>query len=405
MALLNSKSLVVTPNAYKEGTLYSVIPNSTLGDMTVVRATTATRVNSAGLIESVANNVPRLDYLNASCPSLLLEPQRTNLQVYSEDFSNPAWTWSRITITNNDTISPNGELTAGKATGDGTGSSYVFDGHTLTNGVTYTISIFVKKIINISSFVINIFGGVGAANFNLVDKTVNSISGDFTSAKIEDYGNGWLRCSGTLTLSSSTGNKNIGYGLFNYNGDQYYIWGAMLEEGSYPTSYIPTTSAAVTRNADAISKTGISSLINSTEGVLFIETKGFVDTQPNSTYIQLSKNGESGFNNSLVLAHRNNGLFRVYANGSITPDIQFNLNIDFTENHKIAVLYKLNGYKLFIDGVAQNLYLTPTQVVFSGLDNLSFDLRGSQSWNAKIKNFILFPSALSDAELTELTTL
>jgi hypothetical protein len=405
MSLLNSASLVVTPNGYKAGTLYSVIPNTTLGDMTVVRATTATRVNSAGLIESVANNVPRLDYLNASCPSLLLEPQRTNLQVYSEDFSNPAWTWSRITITNNDTISPNGELTAGKATGDGTGSSYVFDGHTLTNGVTYTISIFVKKIINISSFVINIFGGVGAANFNLVDKTVNSISGDFTSAKIEDYGNGWLRCSGTLTLSSSTGNKNIGYGLFNYNGDQYYIWGAMLEEGSYPTSYIPTTSAAVTRNADAISKTGISSLINSTEGVLFIETKGFVDTQPNSTYIQLSKNGESGFNNSLVLAHRNNGLFRVYANGSITPDIQFNLNIDFTENHKIAVLYKLNGYKLFIDGVAQNLYLTPTQVVFSGLDNLSFDLRGSQSWNAKIKNFILFPSALSDTELTELTTL
>jgi hypothetical protein len=348
MALFDDASLVVTPNGYKAGTLYSIKPTSGAGDMTVVRATTATRVNSAGLIESVANNVPRLDYLNASCPSLLLEPQRTNLQVYSEDFSNPAWTGSRITITNNDTISPNGELTAEKATGDGTGSSYVFDGHTLTNGATYTISIFVKKIINISSFVINIFGGVGAANFNLV---------------------------------------------------------AQLEVGNYPTSYIPTTSAAVTRNADAISKTGISSLINSTEGVLFIETKGFVDTQPNSTYIQLSKNGESGFNNSLVLAHRNNGLFRVYANGSITPDIQFNLNIDFTENHKIAVLYKLNGYKLFIDGVAQNLYLTPTQVVFSGLDNLSFDLRGSQSWNAKIKNLILFPSALSDTELTELTTL
>jgi hypothetical protein len=197
---------------------------------------------------------------------------------------------SRITITNNDTISPNGELTAGKATGDGTGSSYVFDGHTLTNGATYTISIFVKKIINISSFVINIFGGVGAANFNLVDKTVNSISGDFTSAKIEDYGNGWLRCSGTLTLSSSTGNKNIGYGLFNYNGDQYYIWGAQLEVGNYPTSYIPTTSAAVTRNADKISKTGISSLINSTEGVLFIETKGFVDTHTTCFRIVLISN-------------------------------------------------------------------------------------------------------------------
>jgi hypothetical protein len=79
MALFDDASLVVTPNGYKAGTLYSIKPTSGAGDMTVVRATTATRVNSAGLIESMANNVPRLDYLNASCPSLLVEPQRTNL--------------------------------------------------------------------------------------------------------------------------------------------------------------------------------------------------------------------------------------------------------------------------------------------------------------------------------------
>ena len=92
MALFDDASLVVTPNGYKEGTLYSIKPTSGAGDMTVVRATTATRVNSAGLIESVANNVPRLDYLNASCPSLLLEPQRTNLVTYSEQLDNAAWT-------------------------------------------------------------------------------------------------------------------------------------------------------------------------------------------------------------------------------------------------------------------------------------------------------------------------
>jgi Fe-S cluster assembly iron-binding protein IscA len=131
-------------------------------------------------------------------------------------------------------------------------------------------------------------------------------------------------------------------------------------------------------------------LINSTEGVLFIETKGLFDAPPISTYIQLSKNGESGFDNSLVLQHRNNGYLRVYVNGSATTNLNFNIDIDFTQNHKIAVLYKLNGYKLFIDGVAQSLFGTPTQTVFSGLDNLSFDLRGSNSWNAKIKNLIVF---------------
>jgi hypothetical protein len=94
MALFDDASLVVTPNGYKAGTLYSIKPTSGAGDMTVVRATTATRVNSAGLIESVAINVPRLDYTDSTCPSLLVEPQRTNLILYSQDISNAAWTKS-----------------------------------------------------------------------------------------------------------------------------------------------------------------------------------------------------------------------------------------------------------------------------------------------------------------------
>ena len=384
MALFDDASLVTTPNGYKAGTLYSIKPTSGAGDMTVVRATTATRVNSAGLIESVANNVPRLDYLNASCPSLLLEPQRTNLALYSEQFTNAVWTASafNVSIISNTTISPDGTQNADTVVFGASG--YLYQQFAITGLASVTFSIYSKTATQVI-----IFGG-GTPVGTDVYTTVN-------------VGNGWFRQILVRTFTSGgTGTLQI---LPFGNNITAFLWGCQLEVGNYPTSYIPTTSAVVTRNADKISKTGISSLINSTEGVLFIETKGFVDTQPNSTYIQLSKNGESGFNNSLVLAHRNNGLFRVYANGSITPDIQFNLNIDFTENHKIAVLYKLNGYKLFIDGVAQNLYLTPTQVVFSGLDNLSFDLRGSQSWNAKIKNFILFPSALSDTELTELTTL
>ena len=86
-----------------------------------------------------------------------------------------------------------------------------------------------------------VFGSVGTAYFNLVDKTVNSFTGNFTSAKIEDYGNGWLRCSGTLTLSSSSGTKNIGYGLVNFNGDQFYLFGAQVEQGNYVTSYMKTS--------------------------------------------------------------------------------------------------------------------------------------------------------------------
>ena len=71
MSLLDTASLIVTPNGYKASKLYSVKPTDASGDMTVVRATTATRVNSAGLIESVAINVPRLDYTGGGCPSIL----------------------------------------------------------------------------------------------------------------------------------------------------------------------------------------------------------------------------------------------------------------------------------------------------------------------------------------------
>ena len=137
---------------------------------------------------------------------------------------------------------------------------------------------------------------------------------------------------------------------------------------------------------------------------MILASKGFSDLQTSSGYIQLSKNGESSSTNSLIIQHRNNGSLRIYANGFATANIIFNLNIDFSQNHKIAVLYKLNGYKLFIDGFEQSLFGTPTQAVFSGLDNLAFDLRGALSWNGQIKQLQYFDSALAGTQIEQLTS-
>ena len=79
-------SLVIVPDRYKADKLYSQIPVDGTGDFTVVRGTTATRVNASGLIESVASDVPRLDYTGGGCPSLLVEPAATNLLLRSEEF-------------------------------------------------------------------------------------------------------------------------------------------------------------------------------------------------------------------------------------------------------------------------------------------------------------------------------
>ena len=85
MSLYNDASLIVTPNGYKEGKLFSIVPTDGSGDLSVTRATTATYVGSDGLIKTAGVNEARLDYTNASCPSILVEPQRTNLVRYSEE--------------------------------------------------------------------------------------------------------------------------------------------------------------------------------------------------------------------------------------------------------------------------------------------------------------------------------
>ena len=351
----------------------------------------------------IETNIPRIDYSDSSCPSLLLEPTRSNSQVYSEEFDNSLWIKQRASITPNDAISPSGLLNADKLMGTSGASSYVYDGVSVVSGSVYTISVFVKYI-DISQFSIVNFTQSGKANFNIENGTVTSNSATLTEPKIENYGNGWYRCSVKFT---ATANASVNYGfiLDNAIDKSVHIWGAQFELGNFSTSYIPTTTSAATRNQDFCIGAGDATLFNDKEGVLYVETKGFVDVPTASGYIQLSKSGESGFDNSLVIQHRNNGFLRIYANGTASTDLHFNIDIDFTQHHKIAVLYKLNGYKLFIDGVAQSLFGTPTQTVFSGLNDLSFDNRGTLGWNGKVKDLRYYNTELTDAELIELTTL
>ena len=393
---MTKPQFTLIPSAYRVNKVYSVLPVDGSGDMTFSRGGEATRVREDGLIENVLSNTPRLNWLNSNCPSLLLEPQRTNLQVYSEEFDNVVWIKSRTTITANDTISPNGELTADKITGDGTGTSYVYDEISLTNGNTYAISIFVKPIINISSFAINVFGGVGTAPFDLINKTIGTLTGDFTSAKIEDYGNGWLRCSGTLTLSSTTGTKNIGYGLFNFNGDQFYLFGAQVEEGDYLTSYIKTEASTVTRLKDECINGGDSDLFNITEGSFFVDVlpynAGLVST------ISLSNNSTS---QRILIQFQSNGTqVRLFSSGGV-DNYQ---TITFNQRNKILVTFKLNEYKFYINGALVSTDTSAT--VPTGLDRVNFSnsTANSDFFQGEVNDTRVYDKVLTEAEAIKLTT-
>jgi hypothetical protein len=391
MALLNSASLVVTPNAYKEGTLYSVIPNSTLGDMTVVRATTATRVNSAGLIESVANNVPRLDYSNGTCPSLLVEPQRTNVLTYSEQFAT-SWINNGATIISNDTTAPDGNLTADRLTATGGGFGVVkFSTWTATNKVA---SCFVKANTSNLFRISNVSGGGGSVTFNLSTQAITATTG-FTGS-IESLPDGWFRCIAIDTLARS-GTFSIGVTAI---GESVFVWGAQLEAGSYPTSYIPTTTASVTRNADVISKTGISSLIGQTEGTMFLEC---MPLNNDLSYRALSISDNTPNNRIQIWLWNNGNIFTYIVSNNNTVYSRFD-SVPQNSFSKIALSYKENNFATFINGV--KTFQDDSGVLPINLNNIKFsDTNNTANFNSNVKQLQIYKTKLTDEECINLTTI
>jgi len=164
-------SLAMIPSGYKASKVYSVLPESGVGDFDFTRATTATRINSSGLIETVATNVPRLEYplidgVVNGCPSLLLEPQRTNLVTYSESFEN-YFNVSEVTLNSNYAISPDGTLNANKVTFPSASKSMYINSLSLSG--THTISFWYKgEGVNIGkTFNVRLALGASVQNFNV----------------------------------------------------------------------------------------------------------------------------------------------------------------------------------------------------------------------------------------------
>tara|TARA_E500000305_G_scaffold64736_2_gene51605 strand:+ start:3824 stop:5053 length:1230 start_codon:yes stop_codon:yes gene_type:complete len=408
MSLYDKASIALIPSGVKSTKLYSVLPANGNGDFTHSRGSTATRINKDGLIESAASGVPRLDYPLTSgvvgdCPNLLLEPSRTNIALYSEDFTNAAWIKQRTTITGNQAVSPDGSVTADKVTGTGTGASYFYDGFSVSSGTVYTISIFAKKI-NVDNFYINNFSQAGSITFDLSDGTIDtSASGTFSNGKIENYGNDWYRLSVQYT-ASATASVNIGFYGQNYSGDGAFAWGAQIETGSYVTSYIPNLSTgSTTRSLDASKDSGSASLINSEEGVLFAEI-AHLNNGDDHRRITLSDGSAS---NVVRISYDSttNEITALLYNGS-NQCVFSTTSFDITNLNKVALQYKANEFKCFVNGSQLGSTDTSGTTFSAGtLTELAFDNGGGGNlFVGKCKQLIVFNETLTDAELTTLTT-
>ncbi len=400
--------LALIPTGYKAGKLYSVLPQSGVGDFTFARASEATRVDEDGLIETMGIDVPRLDYTDGGCPNFLLEPQRTNLITYSEDFSNAAWNNTNITINSNSIISPDGNLNGTKFIPNTTSGQHYLDRNGVTVNSNATASIFAKKGEYKRFSIRSYFTGANAI-FDVNEGII--VSESSVTAKIEDYGNGWYRCSLNETL-----NTNYGYGIFvmeddsnnpvdNYSGngiDGMYFYGASLEIGSFITSYIPTTSSTVTRSAETANGSGNAATFNDSEGVLMAETKGENDGTFN--YISISDGGTQNYAGILYTDEDNQITYRYYVGGS---GVQLIIDdIIVTNFNKIAIKWKANDFAIWINGIELGTATSGSLNPSGTFNELAFARGGSNNtpFYGNTKQIQYFDSALTDAEIETLTS-
>ena len=406
------------PSGVQAGTAYGVIPNSSNADFSsFVSDTDGTRVDENGFITDVEANVPRLDYTGGGCPSLLLEPASTNITQYSEDFTQSYWTKEgNAAIESNVEISPTGSLNASYLKVSAvTGSPRINQVFGCAASQTYTGSVFVKKD-NVDYIRLLSTGATAStlnAYYNVSNGTLGT-SGSPDKAKIEDYGNGWYRLSLVINTTQNTSGatfrvqlaKGDGVPISTYDGtEKNIIFGAQLEQQSYPTSYIPNygTSLGVTRSADVGGSTGdLSNVINSSEGVLYAEIAALAD---DGTYRQISIN-DGGTPNRVTLdfTPTNNEVRSFISLNGVSQALITGSVSSATDFVKAAISYKQNEFKLFINGTQASIDTsgnTPT-----GLSQLNFDNGGgSNDFYGNVKEIRIYDEALSDTELQELTTL
>ena len=562
MSLLDNASLLITPNAYKEGKLYSVIPTNGNGDLTFTRATTATRVNSSGLVELVPYNlftysqdlsntnwnktsstvvsnsttapdgtltadtqtvsaqfggvnqfisgvtigstynisfwakrltgtnaysvidnsggsgifgtytpttewvrysfsfvaastaitlfpaqdrnasgfgsiyiwglqvnegglkayqktetrlnIPRLDYSLGSCPNILLEPQRTNLALRSQEFDNATWIKTASSVTANTTTSPDGTSNADSLVENTATNLHLTYQFFTSTATTYTYSCYIKPDTRTRAYLrTDTSAGTTRTLFDLTGAG-SVVTLAHTSATITLVGNGWYRC--TITFTEGTGAANRLFAVegavgtsISYAGNgltAFYLYGAQLEVGAYATSYIPTTSASVTRNQDLASRTAASALIGQTEGTLFCEIK-LQNLNSASTYVGMTS---GTFSNAILIGKEagvtpNKLAFIIFASGStILNNTSTALSSSFV---KCAIAYKSGDWAAYLNGslVASG---TSTFSFNSSVNRLGF---GSNAAFAalddemEIKQTAIWKTRLTNAELAQLTTI
>lgn len=389
--------------------------------------TTQSITNYIPQLLTAASGVARFDHNPTTFESLglLIEESRTNLLTYSEQFDNAAWNKNASTVSANTIVSPDGAVDGDKLVEDtSTNGHYVFQNISgASSGAVYGVSIYLKAAER-SFAIVRTEGswGVNGVTVNLSSGVASSATGTVTGISSFSVGNGWWRVSFAFTAAATSGAISVltstdgVYANRNYAGNGYsgiYIWGAQLEAGAFATSYIPTTTASVTRAADAASMTGtnFSSWYNQGEGALYVEAQT-VNLAANRGIFAIGDSSlafgaantiysvfESGLSGRISQVALVGGLSQV---ASMSPVYTQAANTAT----KMAQGYKVNDYAITVNAVnpAVDPFALVPAVSSMSIGSLNSGwLNGGNFLNGTIKQITYFPKRLPDAELQEMT--
>jgi hypothetical protein len=360
-------------------------------------------------------NIPRIDYSTGTA-ALLLEPQRTNLALFSEQFDDPTWTKGFSSVAANSNTSPSGIANADTFTANGTSATHVVSQNqpliSFTTGTSYAVTFYVKKSTNnfVQIYSFNVTGGQ-FANFDVNIGIVGSVGTTFGSnptSSITSVGNGWYRCSMIFT-AAATNLSGFGIALVssstsarlesNTLSTSVFLWGAQLEVGAYATSYIPTTSASVTRNADTMTRSNIftEGLITAAGGTWFVNLKNNIpitrDGIESGIYIDSLSGGFTNGINIRNAAAASRVSISKWIAGAGTP-----LYNTTTDNVKIAIKWNGTTADIFENGVK---VVSATSFAITNMEFLQ--AFGNASARKFISSIMLYPTPLSDAECINIT--
>lgn len=362
---------------------------------------------------------PRFDYdpVTLAARGLLVEEQRTNLCPYSEQLNAGSWNTAAVTFVNNAGTAPSGETTADKISPASSGTLrfvyYVGLGSTLSSSTVYTISMFLKASGKNWGYLR--YEDKSDANayvyFNLSTGVVGSTTGTLSvTSKIENYGNGWYRCTVTGNSGTGAGGFNpILFGVADADGstsvtvsgtDGILAWGAQLEAGSFATSYIPTLASAVTRSADVASVNTLSPWMNQTEGTIFAEYSFYgADAAFNNTAVMLTDGTE---NNYEALFGYTPAYGWVQSGGATSAGLTTGGATAINTNYKSALAFKANDFAFSINGASPATDTSGTVPTVTEM-LLGRRVASSKPLHGHLRRVAFFPRRLSNAELQALT--